>query len=159
MKRGSRTAWVLTVLLAGLSAQSVAGVNDNMEHHHSMGPTQEHWSAPAAAAKRPNPIAADKASIEQGRHLFEKNCVSCHGPAGRGDGPAAAALKPRPADLAMMAGHHPDGDLAWKIANGRGAMPSWKDTLSDQQIWILVNYIKSLGGTFAGPTDGAGHRH
>jgi len=159
MNRGSRTAWMLAVLLAGPAAHSRAGANDPMDPHHGMGPAPEHWSAPAAAAKRANPIAPNEASIEQGRHLFETNCVSCHGAAGHGDGPAAAPLKPHPADLAAMAGHHPDGDLAWKIANGRGAMPSWKGTLSDQQIWTLVNYIKSLGGTQAQPQDGAVHHH
>jgi mono/diheme cytochrome c family protein len=117
---------------------------------------QEHWSAPAAAAKRRNPIPTDAASLEQGRQLFKQNCIVCHGAEGRGDGPAATSLKPHPADLAMMAGHHPDGDLAWKIANGRGAMPAWNKTLSEDQIWMLVNYIKTLS---APPNSGEGTKH
>lgn len=119
---------------------------------------EDHWSAPDAAAKRRNPIAPNAASIEEGQKLFKQNCVSCHGPIARGDGPAAASLRPRPADLAIMAGHHPDGDLAWKIANGRGAMPSWKDSLSENQIWTLVTYIKSLPKGAAEPRD-MGHHH
>ena len=133
MTRSSKTAWIFAVLLGSPVAHTLA---DNA-----------HWSAPAAAAQRRNPTPSNVASIEQGGRLFKQYCVSCHGPAGRGDGPAAASLKPHPADLAMMAGHHPDGDLAWKIANGRGAMPPWKGTLSDHQIWSLVNFIKSLPGT------------
>jgi mono/diheme cytochrome c family protein len=43
-----------------------------------------------------------------------------------------------------MAGLHTDGDLAWKITNGRGAMPAWKDMLGKNQVWDLVNYIQSL---------------
>jgi mono/diheme cytochrome c family protein len=44
-----------------------------------------------------------------------------------------------------MAGHHPDGDIAWKIANGRGPMPAWKETLSQKDIWHLTNFVQSLG--------------
>ena len=119
---------------------------------------EDHWSAPLAAAKRRNPMPANAASLDQGRQLFKQNCIVCHGAEGRGDGPAAASLKPQPADLAFMAGHHPDGDLAWKIANGRGAMPAWKGRLSDDQIWLLVNYIKTLRALPSSP-EGTMHEH
>jgi mono/diheme cytochrome c family protein len=145
MTRKSKAAWILAVAFTGAAAQSAAH--------------EEHWSAPAAAAKRKNPVSASLASIEQGKQLFAQNCASCHGPAGRGDGPAAAALKPQPANLAIMAGHHSDGDLAWKIANGRGAMPPWKGMLSENQIWILVNYIKSLPRTDGQPRHKESHHH
>jgi len=39
---------------------------------------------------------------------------------------------------------HPDGDFAYKIKVGRGAMPAWKNTLNDHQIWHLVNFIQAL---------------
>ena len=104
-----------------------------------------HWMAPAEAVRRGNPVPADGASRERGRKLFEANCASCHGLTGRGNGPIAARLETLPADLAAMAGQHPDGDFAWKIANGRGPMPAWKGVLKDTEIWDLVNYIQSLG--------------
>ena len=107
---------------------------------------QGHWNAPAEAARRENPVPATGASIEQGRALFMQNCVICHGADARGDGPAAAGLDPKPADLVEMGGHHPAGDLAWKIEEGRGPMPGWKDRFSDTEIWHLVNFIQSLGG-------------
>jgi mono/diheme cytochrome c family protein len=126
---------------------------DAAEHEHHAGmemPREdhagrhEHWTAPEEAAKRPNPIPSDPASIERGRALFQTHCAVCHGPKGQGDGPAAAALTPRPDNLAVMAGQHPAGDLAWKIANGRGAMPAWKGILTEPQIWDLVNFLKDL---------------
>jgi mono/diheme cytochrome c family protein len=46
-----------------------------------------------------------------------------------------------------MAGMHTDGDIAWKIENGRGPMPAWKNILNHDQIWDLVNYIQSLSGS------------
>jgi len=110
-----------------------------------------HWNAPPEAAQRANPIPANEESIEKGRNLFMQNCVICHGTDARGDGPAAAGLDPKPADLVKMGGHHPAGDLAWKIAEGRGPMPGWKDRFSDTQIWHLVNFIQHLA------EDGHGH--
>jgi mono/diheme cytochrome c family protein len=114
-----------------------------------------HWMAPEAAAKRPNPVKANNASRARGKKLFAANCASCHGVAGRGDGPAGAALNPKPADLTAMAGQHPDGDFAWKIANGRGPMPAWNGQLSEKNIWDLVNFINSL----AGPKKNHQHDH
>lgn len=123
--------------------------------------TGEHWMAPAEAAKQRNPVAAKRASIDRGRKLFQANCVTCHGTQGKGDGPAAAALNPKPADLSVMAGQHTDGDFAWKIANGRGAMPPWKQTLKPNQIWDLVNFIQSMGakGHGASKHDHSAHKH
>ncbi|GAB4336762.1 MAG: hypothetical protein Kow0089_07410 [Desulfobulbaceae bacterium] len=96
-------------------------------------------------ARRVNPVPADSASIERGAKLYAEKCSLCHGEKGRGDGPAAQSLRTRPTDLATMSGMHPDGDVAWKIAEGRGAMPGWKGRLSEAQIWDLVNFIRNLG--------------
>ncbi len=117
--------------------------------------TSGHWMAPEDAAKRPNPVPANNASRARGKKLFAANCASCHGAKGIGDGPAGAALNPKPADLTAMAGQHPDGDFAWKIANGRGTMPAWNGRLSEKNIWDLVNFIQSL----AGPKKNHQHNH
>jgi len=114
------------------------------------GAADGHWMAPEDAAKRKNPVAADAASVARGKKLFQANCASCHGAQGRGDGPVSKTLLPKPADLASMAGQHPDGDFAWKIANGRGLMPAWKGTLSEAQIWDAVNFIQSLAAANGG---------
>lgn len=105
---------------------------------------EAHWSAPTVAAGRQNPIPSTTVSIYRGKNLFQANCVSCHGTSARGDGPLAKALTPKPADLVAMAPTHPDGGLAWKIAEGRGAMPGWKQSLSEKEIWNVVNFLKSL---------------
>jgi mono/diheme cytochrome c family protein len=43
-----------------------------------------------------------------------------------------------------MASHHADGDIAWKIENGRGAMPAWKGRLKEKDIWHLTNFIQAF---------------
>ncbi|UCH54119.1 MAG: c-type cytochrome [Pseudomonadota bacterium] len=127
---------ITALSLAASAAVHADGKKAAEPHAHG------HWMAPMDEQKRPNPVKADHISLERGKKLFEENCVSCHGTGGRGDGPAGKALKPRPADLVQMRSHHPDGDFAWKIAEGKAPMPGFKATLNESQIWDLVNYVK-----------------
>src|ERR1700687_5416862 len=57
------------------------------------------WKAPPTAVNRPNPVPVNANTIALGQKLYVGNCMTCHGPAGKGDGPGAAALEKRPADL------------------------------------------------------------
>ena len=86
-------------------------------------------------------------SIANGRRLYEEHCVVCHGIAGYGDGPAAAALNPRPANLtAPHAAHHTVGDFFWWLTYGikGSAMPGFQDRLSEDERWDLINFLRTL---------------
>ena len=113
-------------------------------HDAGSGHGGAHWASPKEAAARVNPIKNDQASLDRGKQAFMTNCTSCHGATAKGDGPVGANFNPKPTDLTIMAGNHPDGDFEWKIANGRGAMPAWKTSLNENQRWDLVNYIQAL---------------
>lgn len=94
-----------------------------------------------------NPHLPDMESIAIGQALYAENCIPCHGPAGRGDGPAAVALSPPPADF--TSGHtaiHPDGDLYYWILNGvpDTLMPGFGHQISNEEAWHLVNYVRRL---------------
>jgi len=112
-----------------------------------LGQSGSDWKAPPSAANRPNPVPVTANTIALGQKLYVGNCMTCHGPSGKGDGPGAAALEKRPADLAarVKAGAT-DGELFWKITEGRSPMISWRGQLSDTQRWELVNYIKTFAG-------------
>jgi mono/diheme cytochrome c family protein len=104
------------------------------------------WEAPAGEKGKKNPLPDDKATREMGEKVAKTNCVSCHGAKGKGDGAAAAALNPKPADwTSKKVQAESDGEIFWKISTGRGAMPSWK-FLPENDRWALVRYIRSLGG-------------
>jgi mono/diheme cytochrome c family protein len=106
------------------------------------------WRAPPPARNRPNPVPVNATTIELGRKLFVANCLTCHGAEGHGDGPGAAALEKKPADLPkrIKATGEADGELFWKISEGRAPMITWKAQLTETQRWELVNYIRA---TFA----------
>ena len=105
------------------------------------------WKAPPSAANRPNPLAGNANATVAGQKLYNANCLTCHGPSGRGDGPGAAALEKKPADLtARIQSGETDGSLFWKISEGRSPMISWKASMSETQRWELVDYIKTLAG-------------
>lgn len=83
-------------------------------------------------------------SIARGAPLYAQNCIMCHGVSGRGDGPLAAKLPVRPADLTephLFA--HKVGELYWWVSNGSDnhVMPGFADKLSDNQRWDVINFV------------------
>jgi copper transport protein len=92
-----------------------------------------------------NPVPVSNESVAAGKALYMQNCAVCHGATGHGDGPAARALNPAPFDLTVHVGLHADGVLWGWITDGipRTAMPAWKDKLTDQQRWDLVNFLRT----------------
>ncbi len=107
---------------------------------------QGKWEAPPEAKKLKNPLPKSDKVIAQGKKLAETNCVPCHGTSGKGDGPAAAALPVKPANWTSAAVQaEADGEIFWKITNGRGPMPPWKH-LPDNDRWALVHYIRTFKG-------------
>lgn len=109
----------------------------------SMAAGEADWTVPAAEKAKKNPMA--KATGERdGKRIYDTNCAMCHGPAGKGDGPGASVMTPKPRNLAdKEVQQQTDGELFWKISTGRGAMPAWKQ-LPENERWSLVYYIRSL---------------
>jgi mono/diheme cytochrome c family protein len=103
------------------------------------------WQVPAGEAGKRNPISPDDKSVARGKEIYSKNCLDCHGQAGKGDGRKSADLKPKPRDLSSpdVAGES-DGALYWKITEGRRPMPTFRKLLSDEERWHVVNYIRTF---------------
>ncbi len=105
-----------------------------------------HTHAAAAALKNPVPMAPE--SVAAGTAIFAKQCASCHGARGRGDGALAAKLKSMPADLTDAEWKHgpSDGEIFTLIRDGAksAGMKAYRGVLTDRQMWDLVNYIRSL---------------
>jgi len=133
-----RIPLLIAGLIAGGLIATVALAQD------AKGGTDE-WLAPARAAKKKNPIAADAASLEKGKAVYVKECASCHGDTGKGDGSAVKDLEKKPNDLTLAKTlDQSDGALFWKITEGNKPMASYEKTLSEEDRWNVINYLRTL---------------
>ncbi len=111
---------------------------------------------PEAYRDLTNPLPADEATLAQGEAIYQTQCVVCHGETGLGDGPSGEALDPPPAPLARTAQHLSDGYLYWRIHDGGAAlgsaMPTYGNVLSEDEIWAVTHYLRTLGDQ-VGATD------
>ena len=105
------------------------------------------WVAPDAAKQVKNPIPVNPQSVAAGAELYHENCAPCHGDTGKGDGDTGKIIKKKPANFTdeKLMREETDGSLFWKMGEGRGPMPSWKDEVSDKERWQLVIFIRKLG--------------
>ncbi|HLF12527.1 MAG TPA: c-type cytochrome [Gammaproteobacteria bacterium] len=113
-------------------------------------PTTEEgmFDAKEAAASVPNPVPATPESVARGKYLFEITCMVCHGPEGRGDGPVGQVFEPSPVDLNdAYTQDQADGQIFFTLTRGRGVMPFYRDALSQQERWDVINYLKQELGT------------
>jgi mono/diheme cytochrome c family protein len=104
------------------------------------------WTIPDGGKEEKSPLKSSPDLVKKGKTLFTSNCQKCHGPLGKGDGPDSKKDEPA-ADLTDEFRYelNPEGVLYYKILNGHPpAMPAFKSTLSKDQIWTLVEYVKSL---------------
>jgi mono/diheme cytochrome c family protein len=103
------------------------------------------WVVPANFKAMKNPIAMSEASTQAGQALYVKTCAACHGKTGLGDGPKAKSLKTAPGDfLKAESQNQTDGEHFYKTKTGRGDMPKYEGKMTDDDIWNIVNYIRTL---------------
>jgi cbb3-type cytochrome c oxidase subunit III len=109
--------------------------HDQHAHHHP------------EAAKLKNPVPSSPESIAAGQNLFAKQCSSCHGDTGKGDGMQGEDMDPKPANLTDADWKHgdTDGEIFVVIRDGtKEGMKPFGRKLTAQQIWQLVNYVRTL---------------
>jgi len=126
------------------------------------------WGCRAPAPKASPALSPDPVLAELGAEVFLRRCASCHGEGGRGDGPAAGALRTAPADLTRIAarrgGTFPKGEIARFVdgrfaveAHGGREMPVWGERLGEQipeagvseevvrgQVGVVVEYLQTI---------------
>lgn len=91
-----------------------------------------------------NPIPSDKESIERGRRAYLTFCGACHGEKGRGDGPEAVKLNPKPSDLSNLGTARSDYQIFLQMSLGGLAMPQQRVHLSEKERWDIVNFLRTL---------------
>ena len=92
-------------------------------------------------------LAQPSDTLDRGHTVYREHCVECHGEGGKGDGPKAPFLSPRPGNLVSAAtSAKTDKELLRTIAQGkpRTAMPGWKEALPEEDQQAVLQYIRSL---------------
>ncbi|NOY91060.1 MAG: c-type cytochrome, partial [Deltaproteobacteria bacterium] len=157
----SRTAsGPLAAALAALAAALVtwapsARAQDAERYDHAALEAQR----PAELRSAPEP---DDPFLAEGQRIYRRSCAPCHGDTGAGDGLVADVMRPRPRDFTAAnfafrttrSGELPtDADLFRVVSRGvpGTGMPAWGEgifTLSEQERWQVVYFVKTLSGIF-----------
>jgi mono/diheme cytochrome c family protein len=94
-----------------------------------------------------NPVGRSPESLARGRQMYELHCQVCHGDQGRGDGPVGIKFVPQPMELNLdYVQLQPDGQLYYTISHGSIAMPGYWQSISPEDRWHLINFIKEVFG-------------
>lgn len=118
-------------------------------------PASGPWVVPPEAALRFNPEPDTESVRAAGGALYREHCMRCHGEFGRGDGPDAAQYSVHPPDFTnheRMAVQS-DGELFYKISQGRRPMPGYRRRLTESQRWQLVRFLRTLARAPAQPVE------
>jgi mono/diheme cytochrome c family protein len=108
------------------------------------------WDIPLAGRAERSPLASSSDAASRGKTIFGAHCARCHGPEGKGNGPDSDHA----ADLTdeLRDAINPDGVLFYKVWNGHAIqlrtqiddMPAFRDKLSRDEVWAVVEYLKVL---------------
>lgn len=107
----------------------------------------QEWPVPPDQSLLPNPSEYNLENVKRGKEIYTRNCQSCHGDPGKNN---PLALNPLPIDIASERMHaNSEGDLFYKITAGKGMMPPFEASISEDDRWKLINFIMNFkpGGT------------
>tara|TARA_Y100000031_G_C8194175_1_gene372845 strand:+ start:883 stop:1383 length:501 start_codon:yes stop_codon:yes gene_type:complete len=137
---------ILVLLIMSLGFTSLTNVenNETIKIEHLI-PDSSNWVAPASANDMINPLEVNDETIAEGLIVYKRNCRSCHGRKGDGQGVEAAELMTPTTDFTITSfNDQSDGSMYWKIAEGKDEMEAFKDILDEDEIWAVVVYIKTF---------------
>lgn len=110
----------------------------------------QQWQAPAEAADLVNPVKSNPDAAKMGREFYMQVCSACHGKSGQGNGynsgyPKRDGKPLPPTNLtSKVVQANTDGELFWKITNGKSPMPAHRIRFDDEQRWYIVAFLRTL---------------
>ncbi len=148
-----KTIYILLIglVVGALALSACSGGGGGGGNAPAAGGNAAQPTPPPEYAGKTNPKGNDPAAAAAGKDLYAINCASCHGEKGLGDGPTAASLDPKPKPLATEMKALKDDYLFWRISEGgafppfNSAMPGWKASLNEDQIWQVIAFLHTLG--------------
>jgi mono/diheme cytochrome c family protein len=141
---------VLPLLAAQNKDEHEAGRNKNKENVAREGPSTSRGTntayqpVPVAEARRANPVKATPESVASGKKIFGFDCALCHGADGQGKSEISRQTKMPDLTASASLQGRTDGELFYRIKTGHGDMPPEGNRVKPEQLWDLVNYVRSL---------------
>jgi cytochrome c553 len=146
-----RAPYKVSLLLLVFAVTGCSHIGINESNSIFIGRYTEYmWGdIPDQYADLSNPLPVSQVNISDGEKLYQKQCMTCHGKAGEGDGSTGKQLLPSPANLSFTR-RLPiatDTFFFWTISEGGkpfdSAMPAFGKRLSDKEIWQITHYINA----------------
>ncbi len=129
MDNWNRMKKTLTLIFAGVAFFAYQGM-------------AQEWLVPEDQKALSNPMEYNLSNVKKGKDLYLLKCKSCHGDAGKNN---ALPLVPPPPDVTSdVMQTNTEGELFYKITRGRGGMPQFEASISEDDRWRLVNYIMNF---------------
>jgi mono/diheme cytochrome c family protein len=124
----------VTVMLTGISSITISFIDK-----------QQKASVPDEYKTMKNPVKSNTQNLDDAKEAYNKHCASCHGKKGLGDGPKARTIDTSCGDFSTAKFQsQTDGELFYWTKFGRGVMPAYKGKVSDEDIWGMVNYMRTF---------------
>lgn len=110
-------------------------------------PSSPYTGIPVEAAKQPNPVKSSPDSLARAKKWWTIDCAMCHGASGDGKGDLAKDMKLQLVDFTNpnTLKDRTDGEIFYVIKNGHDDMPPEGPRVKSEELWDLVNYVRSLG--------------
>jgi cytochrome c1 len=139
---------ILSFLLVNILFISCSQVNRESRDHLDQKNKMRHGIIPLdskTTSKRSHAIGKiDIKRAKKGKFVYQKNCQSCHGASGTGDGPEGKELGIAPKDLTKVMKEVPHFSFYISISQWVGDMPGWRKMLTDEELKDLTHYLKTL---------------
>ncbi len=106
-------------------------------------------TVPAEAKEKTAPFIFTPETVKSGDQVYQANCKSCHGDPGKGNYAKLVSFTIDPASAEYQ--KFSDGEMFYILSNGRGLMPNFVNTLSEEQRWDVIAYIRSFNKEYKQP--------
>jgi mono/diheme cytochrome c family protein len=155
----------LFLLIPGVSWAQEKQPQQNNQQTQTTAPSAETPAAPVVPhvfvitpeeKARKNPEKFTEDSVEKGKKLYGTQCAMCHGKTGDGKGDLAALMHVSPPDFTKpdTLAKRTDGDLFAIIDKGSPSMPAEEKRLKENQVWDLINFLRTVQGEKPIKSDG-----
>jgi len=106
----------------------------------------QQWVVPAEKKTRLSETKFTEETVKLGTQVYQINCKSCHGDPGKNN--VTKLMPPPPDPVSAPMQQNTDGEMYYKVQEGRGPMPSFKNALTSIEIWQVISYIRSFNKNY-----------